>query len=119
MDLSDLGGAGGWLSSLIGGGGGAGAPPSLAAPGTTAPTPDSAGMPVAPPNPNAPTLMKGLASLGSGAGSVMPKMPPPPPAPTLQMPQTHQQPYAQALAQVMAQLNAKPQPGSMLPQGTQ
>ncbi len=114
MDLSDLGGAGGWLSNLLGGGGGS-SPTSLAAPGIAPPTPDSAGLPVNGTNPNDPSLMKGIAALGSTA---MPKQQPLPQAPTIQLPQTHQQPYAQALAQVMAQLNAKPQSG-MLPQGTQ
>jgi len=116
MDPSETGGMG-WLSSLLGGGGGQAPPTSLAAPGIPAPTPDSAGMSLNPANPNAPSLMKGLVALG-GAGASMPKMAGPPPAPTIQMPQTHQQPYAQALAQVMAQLNAKPQ-NATLPQGTQ
>lgn len=65
--------------------------------------------------------MGGLNALAQGAPAIQKAMaarPAAPPAPQLQMPQPHPQ-YAQALAQIMAQLNAKRGAGATLPQGTQ
>lgn len=119
MDPSDTGGVG-WLSSLLGGGQ-AGAPSSSGAPGIVpgAVGPSSVGGAPLAPGPGGPTLAGGLSALGAGGPAMMKAMTPPPvPAPQIQMPRPQQQPYAQALAQVMAQLNAKPQ-GGTTPGGTQ
>lgn len=121
MDLSDLGGgAGGWLSSLLGGGDAA-QPTSLAAPGAPAPpAPDSAGLPVNGTAPGGPTVMGAVNALGQGAPAIQKVMARPAvPAPTINMPQPHPQPYAQALAAIMAKLQPKPPQNPMTPQGTQ
>ena len=104
MDLSDLGG--GWLASLLGSGGSQ--PTSLAAPGITPPTPDSAGMPVGGTPPAAaggPTVMGALNALG-GAGPQLQKSMARPqvPPPTINFPQPRGNPTAQALSQVMARM---------------
>lgn len=115
MDLSDLGGAGGWLSNLIGGG--ATGDPSTAVPGAVGPT-SVGGGPLAPGS-SAPTLAGGLQALSAGGPAMQKAMTPAAPAaPQIQMPQTHPQPYAAALAQIMAKLNAN-KPGAVTPQGTQ
>jgi len=93
----------------------AGAPTSLAPPGIPAPTPDSAGMAVngnqGAPDPNSPTFKGFLGALSAGVNPKALQLPQPPPAPTINMPQPQGgQGHAQALAQIMAQLNAKNNP---------
>lgn len=111
MDPSDLGGAGGWLASLLGGGGQQ--PMSLAPPGIPAPTPDSAALPVngPVPAPGGPSVTGALSALGSaGPGMQRAVARPAVPPPQINFPQPRGNPTAQALAQVMARMNQKVTP---------
>ena len=113
----DIGGAGGWLSNLMSGSNG-----QEGVPGAVGQT-SVGGAPATVPGSATPTIGGGLQALAQAAPGIQKAMaqPPPPKPPQITMPQPQQQPYAQALAAVMAKLNAQNQPrsGSMTPQGTQ
>jgi hypothetical protein len=117
MDLSDLAGSSGWLSSLLGGSSPSpGQPTSLAAPGVPTPTADAAGLPVSgplgakPPAPG-PTVGGALGALSDAAPGLSKNLaaarPQMPAAPQINFPQPRPQnpnAMAQALAQVMTKM---------------